>query len=189
MQFRNTKERFGVVTKTFHLSIALLILCLVPMGIFLADYAETKTKLQLFPYHKEFGICVLILATARVMWHIVSRPPEFVASLKPWEKWGARVAHALLYLAMFAMPLSGWLLSSAAGRTVSFFGIDLPNVVAQSKETKEFFEEVHEVVGWGLIPLVGAHVAGALKHHFFDKDITLRRMLPFGLKDTGEKLP
>ena len=183
MQFKNTRERFGIVTKSFHWSIALLIICLVPMGIFLADYAETKTKFALFPYHKEFGILVLVLASCRVLWHLYSFPPQFVPSLKAWEKWGARVAHALLYVAMFAMPLSGWILSSASGRTVNFFGIDLPNFVAPSKGTKDFFEDIHGFVGYALIPLVGLHVAGALKHHFFDKDITLKRMLPFGLKD------
>ncbi|TAL26850.1 MAG: cytochrome b [Alphaproteobacteria bacterium] len=190
MQFRNTKERFGAVTKTFHWTIALFIACLICLGIYLEDYATTPEKIRLFPVHKEFGICVLMLATARVLWHLYSRPPGSLASLKAWETWGARIAHALLYLAMFVMPLSGWLLSSAAGKSVSFFGLFmLPDLVAKSEELKEFFEEVHGIAGWSLIPLIALHAAGALKHHFIDKDITLRRMLPFGLKDQGENSP
>jgi cytochrome b561 len=89
---------------------------------------------------------------------------------------------------MLFMPLSGWAFSSAANRPVVFFGLTLPAISAD-KELGSFLHTAHEVVGWALPLIVGLHVAGALKHHVFDKDITLRRMLPFGLKDTGENSP
>jgi cytochrome b561 len=192
MQLRNTTERYGVVTKTFHWTIALLIICLICVGIYMTELADKTNPgiFRLFFLHKSTGIFVLFLATCRILWHIYSHPADFVPSVKLWEKMAARIAHALLYAAMFVMPLSGWLLSSAAGRPVSFFGLfTLPDLVAKDKATQDFFSGIHEIVGWSLIPLIGIHVAGALKHHFFDKDITLRRMLPFGLKDTGENLP
>lgn len=186
MQFRNTTDRYGAVTKVFHWVIALLIVCLICVGIYMTDFADKTNAFtfKIFFLHKSTGITVLILASFRVLWHIYSRPAGFVPSLKAWEKIVARIAHGLLYAAMFAMPLSGWMLSSAAGRPVSFWGLfTLPDLVGPDKETQHFFSEVHEIVGWSLIPLIGLHAAGALKHHFFDKDITLRRMLPFGLKD------
>lgn len=192
MQFRNTKDRYGAVTKTFHWTISLLIICLICVGLYMTELADKTNPgiFKLFFLHKSTGIFVLFLASCRVGWHLYSRPADFVPSLKPWEKTGARIAHALLYAAMFVMPLSGWVLSSAAGRQVSFFGLfTLPDLVAKNEGTRDFFSGVHDIVGWSLIPLIGIHAAGALKHHFFDKDITLRRMLPFGLKDTGEKLP
>jgi cytochrome b561 len=187
MLFRNTPDRYGAVTKALHWTIALLIICLVCVGIYMADFAEVKQKFVLVPLHKEFGICVLILASCRVLWHLYSRTPGFVASLKKWEIWGARLAHYYLYFAMFTMPLSGWIFSSAAGRTVKFFGVDLPNLVHEDKGIKELFSDVHTVVGYSLIPVVGVHAMAALKHHFFDKDITLSRMLPFGKPDKMEK--
>lgn len=186
MQFKNTQDRYGVVTKTFHWVIALDMICVMLAGVYLAEFASKTTALHYFPYHKEFGMLVLFLAVPRLLWRLATISPDFVASLKPWEKRTARVIHALLYFCMIFMPLSGWIFSSAAGRPVDFFGITLPNI-AQDKATGHLFHEAHEVVGWALFGIVGLHVAGALKHHFIDHDITLKRMLPFG--NTGEKLP
>ena len=184
MQFRNTKDRYGVVTKTFHWVIAIDFICVMLAGIYLAELADKTTELHYFPYHKEFGMLVLFLVVPRLLWRLYSPTPDYVASLKTWEKRTAGVIHPLLYFCMIFMPLSGWIFSSAAGRPVDFFGYKLPDI-ASDKALGKFFHEAHQVVGWALLGIVGLHVAGALKHHFFDKDITLKRMLPFGLKDNS----
>lgn len=181
MQFKNTPDKYGAVTKTLHWTISILIICLLCVGIYMADFAETAQKFTLFRLHKEFGICVLLLAATRVLWHIYSKKPGFVASLKPWEKTAAQAVHCYLYVGMLCMPLSGWILSSAAGRTVNFFGLfDLPNLVGPDKATQELCADIHQWLGYSLIPVIAVHAAAAIKHHFFDHDATLKRMLPFG---------
>lgn len=184
MQFRNTKDRYGVVAKTFHWVIAIDFVCVMLAGVYLAELADKPTALHYFRYHKEFGMLVLFLAIPRLLWRLYSASPDYVASLKPWEKRLAGVIHAALYLCMLFMPLSGWMFSSAAGRPVDFFGLTLPNILGD-KDLGKSLQEAHEVVGWALFGIIGLHVAGAIKHHFFDKDITLKRMLPFGLKDNS----
>ena len=187
MQFRNTPDRYGAVTKSLHWTISILIICLLCVGIYMTDFAATAQKFTLFRLHKEFGICVLILAVSRLLWHLYSHTPGFVASLHAWEKAAARVAHVYLYVGMTCMPLTGWILSSSAGRTVSFFGFDLPNLVAPDKHIQDLCATIHQYLGYSLIGVIGLHVAGALKHHFIDHDITLKRMLPFGMKAEEKK--
>ncbi len=188
MLFKNTQDRFGAVSKTFHWVIAIDFICVMLAGLYLAELADKATALHYFKYHKEFGLLVLVLVVPRLLWRLYSAVPDYVASLRTWEKRLAGAVHFLLYCCMFFMPLSGWIFSSAAGRPVDFFGYTLPNLT-QDKALGHFFHAAHQVVGWSLLGIVGLHVAGALKHHFIDHDITLRRMLPFGVKDTGEDKP
>lgn len=180
MQLKNSETRYGAVTKSFHWVMALLILTLLAVGLTMEDLEPLKLKLQVYGLHKSFGVLVLILAFVRIAWHIASKKPAFVAGLKAYEKTAARAVHAFLYIAMFGMPVSGWLMSSAAGRTVSFFGLcDLPNFVTENEGLRDTFGTIHEFLGYTLIIGIAAHVAGALRHHFISKDATLRRMLPF----------
>ena len=85
-----------------------------------------------------------------------------------------------MYLLMFAIPLSGWLMSSAAGFTVNYFGVmPLPDLVGKNKALFERLKEVHEILNFSLLAIVVIHIGAALKHHFMDRDATLRRMLPW----------
>lgn len=181
MEFKNTPSSYGAVTKTLHWVIGLTIICLLGVGLYMTQEGlDAGLRLKLYPLHKSFGILVLMLAAARVGWHLYSRPAGFVPEIKAWEKWLARAVHYLLYIAMFLMPLSGWIFSSAAGRTVKFFGLfDLPDLVEKNEETRNLFADIHEVAAYTLIAVICLHAAGALKHHFISKDATLRRMLPF----------
>lgn len=179
MPLKNSENQYGSVTKSFHWVMALLIFCLLLVGFFMGDLPLNATKLQVYNLHKSFGISVLALAFCRLCWHMISKKPGFIGSLKPWEKKLAAAIHVFLYTLMFAMPLSGWMLSSAAGRPVSFFGLfTLPNLLAANKELAETFKEVHETIAWLIIVTVALHALAALKHHFLDKDQSLRRMLP-----------
>jgi len=180
MQAKNTPDSYGAVTKGFHWVIALLIIGVLGVGLYM-DFLATKIeRFELMPWHKSFGITVLALATLRVLWHLYSRPARFVAGLKDWEMQAARAVHILLYMAMFVMPLSGWLMSSAAGRSVSFFKLfTLPDLVGKNDSLRELFGAIHEVSAYALLALIAGHAGAALKHHFIGKDATLRRMLPF----------
>lgn len=116
MLLKNTSTRYGVITKTFHWVMALLVILMLMLGLYMTDVTEMATKLMLYNRHKSLGVLVLLLAMGRIGWHLYSRRPDFVASLKSYEKAGAHVLHMLLYVCMVGMPLSGWLMSSAAGR-------------------------------------------------------------------------
>lgn len=187
--FRNTPQRYGAVSKGFHWTIALLVVTLLGIGIYMDLFATQMQRFRLMPWHKSFGILVLMLAFLRVMWMAWSRRPSFLDTIPRWQRQAAAAVHYYLYFAMFAMPLSGWLYSSSAGRTVIFFGLfNLPDLVGQSESLRGILGTAHSYIGYSLVLVIGLHVAAALKHHFIDRDDTLRRMLPFALPKTAEKV-
>jgi cytochrome b561 len=179
MTINNTQTRYGSVTKSLHWLTALLVIGLLAVGLYMADLPNSPDKLKIYGLHKSFGITVLSLTFCRILWHIISKKPGPVETLKPWEKHLSKALHAFLYIFLVAMPLTGWLRSSAGNFPVSFFGLfALPNLVAPDKEMTEIFKELHETIGTLIMITVGLHIAAALKHHFIDKDTVLKRMLP-----------
>jgi cytochrome b561 len=180
MQLKNTQDRYGVVTKTFHWVMALTILFMLCLGFYMDGVEELTSKIRLYGLHKSIGACVLTVALLRILWHVYSKKPPYVPSLKPWERLAAHMLHFFLYIAMLGMPLSGWIFSSAAGRPVSVFGLfTLPDLVGKNQDLSQIFRTVHYYLAWCLIAAIAVHVSAALKHHFLDRDATLKRMLPF----------
>ncbi len=162
-----------------HWVIAALILVAFPLGVYMHDLPLSPNKLKLYSYHKWIGITVLLLFVPRILWRLTHTPPKALP-MPAWQHKIAEGTHHLLYLLMFLVPLSGWLMSSAKGFQVVYFGVlPLPDLVGKSEELGDLLKEVHEALNFGLLTLVGLHVAGALKHVIIDKDGTLRRMLPF----------
>jgi len=179
MLLKNTETQYGAVTKTLHWTIAIIVLCLLAVGPFMDDLPMGVLKLNVYNLHKSFGITVLALMICRICWHIYNHRPEEVATIKPWEKIGATIVHYSLYVLLLAQPLTGWLLSSAAGRTVHVFGlVTLPDLVPVDKAASKIYAGRHETIGYLIMAVVGLHIAAALKHYFIDKDTVLKRMLP-----------
>ena len=165
---------------SLHWLIALLIFAAFPLGVYMHDLPLSPDKLRLYSYHKWMGITVLMLAAIRLSWRFTHRPPPLPASMPRWEALAAQSVHVLLYVLLFAIPLSGWLMSSAKGFQTVWFGVlPLPDLVGKDKALGKLLEEVHETLNFTLLALVIAHVAGALKHHFIERDDILARMLPF----------
>jgi cytochrome b561 len=163
-----------------HWLIALLIFAAFPLGVYMHDLPLSPDKLKLYSYHKWMGITVLTLAALRLSWRAAHKPPPLPATMPSWERLAAQSVHLLLYLLIFAIPLSGWLMSSAKGFQTVWFGVlPLPDLVGKDKELGKLLEEVHEVLNFILLGLVIFHIAGALKHHFIERDDILARMLPF----------
>jgi cytochrome b561 len=163
-----------------HWLVALLILATFPLGYYMADLPLSPWKLRLYSWHKWIGVTVFLLAVARVAWRAAHPAPAWPASMKPWETRLAAAAHALLYVLMLAVPLSGWLMSSAAGFKVVYLGlVPLPDLVGKDKALADFLDWVHQYLTAVLGGLVLLHVAAALKHRFVDRDGTLARMIPF----------
>lgn len=182
MQYRNSPEKYGAVSKAFHWLTSLTVIALLCVGLYMTNAGKSASLFSLYDLHKSFGICVLTATFLRVLWHVYSKKPALVDSMKPWEKLAANAGHLFLYVCLFGMPLSGWLMSSAYGRSVKVFGFGpLPDLVAKDESgLAPKLSGVHEYLAWALIAMILLHAGAALKHHFIDKDVTLKRMLPFG---------
>lgn len=179
MQFRNTATRFGAIAQFFHwIIVALIITQYVLVQIF-EDMPLGMAKIKMIGNHKAVGMTILMLAVLRLIWRWANPVPELPGTLKPYERRLAHISHILLYLLIFAIPVSGWIMSSVANIPVSYFGLfAFPNLVGADKSWVDPVKEVHEILNVMLLITVAIHVAAALKHHFILKDDVLKRMLP-----------
>jgi len=176
MQIKNSTTRFGIVAILLHWIIAVLIIGLLALGLYMIALPISLEKLKLYGWHKEYGLLALFLAIFRIVWRLSNQTPELAL---PWlEKVAARSMHWAFYCFMFAMPITGWLITSSAGLPASFFDLfTLPNLVAPDESKRIFFQWVHQWLGYALIAAITLHCAAALKHHFINKDDILRRMI------------
>lgn len=179
MEFKNTLNRFGIVSITLHWFTAVIILGLLGLGLYMTGLPLGATKLKLYRWHKEFGILILMMVALRLGWRLANIVPVLPAHLATWQRLAAHAVHYSLYVFMIANPLTGWIISSASGLPVSFFGLFvLPDLVAPSEATRLLFTNIHTWLAYGLIAALCAHTGAALQHHFIYKDDILRRMLP-----------
>lgn len=177
---RNTQDSYGSVAKFLHWLIALLIIALLCVGLYMTDMENTPDKFKVYGLHKSIGITVLALATLRLLWKTRNIAPLLPASMRAIEKFLAHAGHLALYVFMLLMPLSGWMMSSAAGFPVSVFGLfTLPDLVPPDNAMKNVYRAIHEYSAYALMALIALHVLAALTHHFYYKDNVLTRMLPF----------
>ncbi len=172
-----------VYTKTaiaLHWVIALLILVAFPLGIYMADLPLSPTKLKLFASHKSIGVTVFLFVLARVVWRLTHAVPAPPAGMPGWQQRAASITHGLLYVLILAVPLVGWLASSADGmQTVYFRVLPLPDLLPKDKALGEVLGKVHGAMAFTMALLVIAHIAASLKHHLVDRDDVLKRMLPW----------
>lgn len=176
MEYKNTKTHFGVIAIAFHWIMAVVIMGMLALGLYMVTLPSGLEKLKLYGWHKEYGVIVLLLALLRFFWRIRNITPHL--SLPRFELVTARLVHWAFYGLMIAMPLSGWMMSSAAGRTVSFFGLfNLPALVNANENLAGLAHAAHQWFGYTLVAMILLHTAAALKHHFYDKDDILRRMI------------
>jgi cytochrome b561 len=180
MPLKNTPDRYGAVAKFFHWTIVLLIILQYILITYAEELPRGMEKLKIITYHKSFGVTVLALAVLRLLWRFMNKVPELPRHMSAMEVGLARFSHFALYALIFAMPLSGWIMSSAQNFPVSYFGwFSLPALVTPDRGLGELMEDAHEFLFNALLAVAVLHVIGALKHHFWDKDDVLRRMLPF----------
>ncbi len=185
----NISEKYSRTAMLLHWLIALLIVANVIL-VWTVDYVADEKVRPIIDLHKSVGITVLGLALMRLLWRATHTPPALPASYAPWERFSAHLAHAILYLLIFALPLSGWLHDSAwkdaATHPMKLFGlIPWPRIgfitgldPIPKEALHSVFGAVHEQFAWLLYVLFVLHVGGALKHQFIDKEPELQRMLP-----------
>ncbi len=184
MTLRNTTRSWGAISKSLHWLIVLLI---ITQWVIMqrAEALQEAKKLAQFAdavgWHKSIGMTVLMLAIIRLVWRWANPVPTLDGLAKGWERALAKLSHVLLYALIFAMPLSGWLMSSARGFSVSWFSqFTWPDLVSRDTALYEQLKDLHHTLFAALVVVALLHIAGALKHHFIDRNEVLRRMLPFG---------
>lgn len=179
MRFRNSNSHYGLISKLLHWTIAALILGLVWLGAYMVELSYfDKWYNQSLSLHKSFGLLVLALAGVYFAWKLVSPSPTGLTAAPRWQRLSARLVHAGLMLLMVAIPVSGYLISTSAGKPVAFFGLfDVPAPARNNREIRDLAITLHYYFAYGIVLLVVAHAGAAVKHQLFDKDGTLARMI------------
>lgn len=179
MMLRDSKTSYGSVTKIFHWLMAVTVIGLLCVGFWMANMMEPSPDMfLLYKWHKQIGMIVLALAVLRIVWRLTNKVPDIMGPAKKWEVILARAVHVVFFVSFITMPLAGWLMSSAKGFSVSFFGYTLPDLIASDNDMARFFSAFHFYNAWILVGAIALHFGGVLKHVFIYKDGTLRRMLP-----------
>jgi len=181
----NTENAYGMVAQTFHWLVVIGITTQFIWAWRIDRTESIRAEFALVNQHKSIGMTVLALVVLRLLWRVFNRPPAFPAGMAAWERLAATTAHWLLYALILAMPLTGWIYSSAAGYGAEFYGLlEIPDFVAQSERLENIFGSIHEWLARAILAVVAIHVLAALRHQFVLKDGLLRRMLPLW-KSTG----
>ncbi|MEM8547322.1 MAG: cytochrome b/b6 domain-containing protein [Pseudomonadota bacterium] len=177
-------SRYTAVAQGVHWAVAGMIVLqyvLAKMAEAAEDADARVTQLSLLANHKSVGMTVLALAIGRLLWRLGNRPPALPAGMPDWQKSVSSLTHILLYGFLFALPVSGWLMSSAASYSVSWFGVfTWPDLVAADRDLRRLLADIHDWLAKGLFALAVLHIAAALKHHVIDKDTVLQRMSSAG---------
>ena len=174
---RNTDSTYGVVAKSFHWLLFLMLSFSIAMGNFLASLPKGPEKMEMAGMHKSFGAIILTLIMLRLVWKLVNDSPQLPDGTTAGEAFSAKALHWVLYILMFAQPLSGIMMSQTAGIPVSFFGLfEFPVFLDKNPELAKTFLSIHGTVWIMLVIAVIGHVAAAMHHHFIKKDDVLKKM-------------
>ena len=140
----------------------------------------TPEKLRYFSWHKWIGVTAFALVVLRIVWRLTHEAPPLPQHMSRWERIAAHTVHGLLYVLMIAVPVTGYLYSSAANVPVVYLGIvPLPRIIDPDPVLKAVLRTAHVTLDYCLAALVLVHAAAALKHQWIDRDGLLSRMIPF----------
>ncbi len=178
------KARYTKTAKGLHWLMAVLFFGMLGLGFYMQGLPLSPDKLKLYSWHKWVGVTVFLLALFRIAWRVTHQPPALSSSMPRLMQIAAHAGHHMLYMLMFLIPLSGWLMSSAKGFQTVWFGVlPIPDLLEKDKMLGELLQTVHVSLNYLFIAVLVAHIGAALKHHFIDKDDILTRMLPGSGKD------
>ena len=172
--------RYSMGAQAFHWISAALMFTVVPVAWYMTTLERTDpTREGWYTLHKSIGITILVLSILRVIWRHLSPPPALPGTINRRDAILVHAAHGLLYVLLFAMPISGYLISAAGGHPVVLFGVvPIPSLVPVDKALAHFGSQLHSVGQWALYGLVALHVLATLQHAFIKRDGVHRRMLP-----------
>jgi cytochrome b561 len=178
--------RYGGVAISLHWLLVALIIASWALGLYMVELPLSPQKLKYISWHKWLGVTIFLIAVFRIGWRLAHPAPPAPDSMLYWQRVVMGVSHLLLYLLPIAVPLTGWLFSSASAIPTIYLGwVQLPDLVAQDKLFAEQLRLAHFSLNVMLFVVACIHVAAALKHHILDRDEVLVRMLPF-LRKPGD---
>jgi len=179
MQLRNSTSRYGLVSIVMHWGVALAVFGLFGLGLWMMelDYYSPWRK-EAPELHKSIGLVLLAVMLGRVLWRFISPPPPALPNHGKLTRMASKAGHGALYLGLFAVMIAGYLISTADGVGIPVFGLfEVPALVSNLPDQADVAGEIHFYLAWGLVIFAGLHALAALKHHFIDRDATLKRML------------
>lgn len=189
MQLKNSNARYGLVAIVLHWLVALTVIGLAILGLWMVDLSYYSPYYRTGPFwHKSIGMTLFAVLVLRLLWRTCNPRPEHLPNHRRWELNLAAAVHGLLYLLLFVIVLSGYLISTETGQGVSVFGwFEVPALISHLPAQADRAGAVHYWAAMGVLGLAALHALGALKHHFFDRDDTLRRMLGMRTHSLTEK--
>jgi cytochrome b561 len=179
LPWRNTQARFGLVSRAAHWATATLVLCLIPIGLFMQTLTPNAPDRAVFvAVHETIGVTVLVLVLARLAWLARNAPPKLSPSLRPWERALARATHPALYALIILLPVTGLLLTVFGGVPLELYGWNVP-LPAAAPATSTLWPTLHnQILPLLFYAVITLHLAAVLKHHFIARRTEdVRRML------------
>lgn len=179
MQWRNTGQRYGLLSIALHWGMAAAVIGMFALGLWMVELNYYSAWYQSAPaLHKSIGLLLFFLLAVRLFWRFISPPPAALASHSRLIRIASGAGHAMLYLGLLALMVSGYLISTANDRGVDLFGwLTIPALISGLPGQADNAGLIHRYTAWALIILSGVHALAALKHHLIDRDRTLLRML------------
>ena len=184
---KSDREHWGSLAKFFHWTVVVLILVQATIGLVMVNLPKTPRAIPYFTFHKSLGLTILLFAVLRLTWRLFDKRPEEPATMPHWQVIVAKSGHALLYVMLFLVPLSGWWYDSVAAlRPLYFWGLfEVPHLGSPdpaNPDLKQIAAGRHELLFWTLVAVAAGHVLAALYHQFVVKDGVLARMWPASLQ-------
>jgi cytochrome b561 len=177
---RNSKTDWGWLAKVFHWAGAAIILILLVHGWWMTHMLPRPERLANYAWHSALGYDLFVILILRLLWRWLNPVPGLPVGLQRWEHVAARLSHAGLYVLMFVVSLTGWMVATTfrVPMTKDLLGIDVPPLVTTvDRSVRQWIEESHMVLAYVLAAVVLIHVVAALRHHVIKRNDVLRRML------------
>ncbi|MCO1333568.1 cytochrome b [Microbulbifer sp. OS29] len=186
MQARNSATGYGWVAIALHWLMAPAVIGTFILGWWMRQLSYYDPWYRQAPeIHKGVGIILLALLLFRLLWRLFNSTPVSSTGTPPWQRRIAGATHGIFYTLLFAIMISGYLISTADGRPIDVFGLfSIPASLQDLPDQEDFAGSIHEILAWSLIGLLVLHILASLKHHFIDRDATLRRMLGIRAKNS-----
>ena len=183
MTVRKTSDRYGSLSIGLHWIMLLLLIAVyacIELRVFFPKGSDLRTALK--TWHFMLGLSVFVLASLRLVVHLINPVDPIESAMPEWSTFISKLMQITLYVFMMGMPLAGWLagwlLLSAEGKPIPFFGLQLPALIGENKDLTELIKDIHATSGTVGYFLIGLHASAALFHHYVLKDNTLLRILP-----------
>ncbi|MDN5841948.1 MAG: cytochrome b [Alcaligenaceae bacterium] len=177
---KQSSQRYTRTAVFLHWLVGLGLIGTFALGFYMEGLPLSPNKLKFYAWHKWAGMSLLVLAVVRLAWRMSHPAPDLPSTMSPMARLTAHAGHWVLYILMLAIPVSGWLMSSAQGFSVVWFGVlPLPDLVPKNADLGALLKDAHVILNYTLLAVVVGHVGAALQHHFIKKDSVMARMLPF----------